>query len=546
MLHPRSLSSPSVFLILITLSLAQSSGAAGYRQNGLPPGQQQRPGVPHRLLRPRVANFSRYRDGVATLNSFQSNTPQLPAVDFARPVIYDSGGNDAESAVVADVNGDGNPDLVVVNACVDTDCAAYGSVGVLLGRGDGTFKTPVSYDTAGFFAYSVAVADVNRDGKPDIVVANFCGLTADCESDLGRNGTVSVLLGNGDGTFKTAVVYDPGGFFPISVAVADVNGDGKADLIVANECGDGTCLSSAPNGTVSVMLGNGDGTFQTAVVYDSGGLSTRSVAVADVNRDGKPDIVLASGYDGGSNLEEGAVGVLLGKGDGTFQTVAVYGSGGDEANSIAVKDVNADGKPDLVVANEGAVSVLLGNGDGTFQAPVSYGFSGFGNSVAVTDVNGDGKPDAVVASSCGGGPSCGTVDVLRGNGDGTFQAAVSYASGGLGNSVAVADVNCDGKRDVVVTSGFGGRSVGILINMELPTYLTLINAVREDEHNRLLADIMVLTLELARDAAAKGHRADTDLLLNAFIGEAEAAEQHKLLKPASAAVLISNAKALKI
>ena len=340
------------------------------------------------------------------------------------------------------------------------------------------------------------------------------------------------------------MVYDPGGFFPISVAVADVNGDGKPDLIVANECGDSTCLMGAPNGTVSVLLGNGDSTFQTAVVYDSGGLSTRSVAVADVNGDGKPDIVVASGYDGSGNLE-GAVGVLMGNGDGTFQAVVVYGSGGDEANSITIRDVNRDSKPDLVVANEGAVGVLLGNGDGTFQTAVSYGLSGFGNSVAVSDVNGDGKPDVVVASSCGGGANCGTVDVLLGNGDGTLQAAVSYGSGGLGNSVAVADVNGDGKPDVVVASGFGSGSVGVLINIESPTYYTLIRAVREDEHNRSVAFIMLLTLELAQDAAAKGDRAIADFLLNAFIDEVKAAEQDKLLKPANAKVLILEAKALK-
>jgi hypothetical protein len=267
--------------------------------------------------------------------------------------------------------------------------------------------------------------------------------------------------------------------------------------------------------------------------------------VADVNRDGKPDIVVVSGYDGGGNLGEGAVGVLLGNGDGTFQTVVVYGSGGYQGNSIAIKDVNADGRPDLIVANEAVVGVLLGNGDGTFQAPVSYGLSGFGNSVAVADVNGDGKPDVVVAISCGG-PTCGTVDVLPGNGNGVFQAAVSYDSGGPGNSVAVGDVNGDGKPDVVAVSGFGGRSVGVLINMESPSYVTLINAVREDVHNRAVADIMVLTLELARQATAKGHRGVTELLLGAFIDEVKAAEQQGSLKPAYAAVLVGEAKALEM
>ncbi|HET6179104.1 MAG TPA: FG-GAP-like repeat-containing protein [Candidatus Sulfotelmatobacter sp.] len=541
----RSLPTPCFFLILSsTLALAQVSHHSE-QQNGLP-GQHQRPVVPHRLLTKQVVSLTRHRVGASSANAFSSNTPLPPAVSLAPATLYDSGDNNAEAAVVADVNGDGNPDIVVVNACIDSDCATDGSVGVLLGNGDGTFQTAVTYDTAGFFAYSVAVADVNGDHKPDIVVANFCGLTDDCELSLGRSGTVSVLLGNGDGTFQAAVAYDPGGFFPISVALADVNGDSKPDLVVANECGDSTCLSSAPNGTVSVMLGNGDGTFQAATVYDAGGLSTRSVALADVNKDGKPDIVVASGYFGGGNLQEGAVGVLLGNGDGTFQTVVVYGSGGREGSSIAIRDLNADGMADLVIANEGAVGILLGNGDGTFRAAVSYGLSGFGNAVAVADVNGDGKPDVVVASSCGGGPNCGTVNVLLSNGDGTFTAAVSYASGGLGNSIAVADLNSDGKPDVVVASGFDARLVGVLINKELATYVTLIRAVREDEHNRQVADLMVLTLELAKNAAAKGNRIATDLLLLAFIDEAKDAEQHKLLKPAKAAVLILEAKALRM
>jgi hypothetical protein len=122
---------------------------------------------------------------------------------------------------------------------------------------------------------------------------------------------------------------------------------------------------------------------------------------------------------------------------------------------------------------------------------------------------------------------------------------VSYGSGGLGNSVAVADVNGDGKPDVVVTSGYGSGSLGVLMNIELPTYYTLISAVREDELNRRVAVIMVLTLELAQKAAAKGDRALADLLLNAFIDETKAAEQNKLLTPANAKVLILEAKALK-
>jgi hypothetical protein len=159
--------------------------------------------------------------------------------------------------------------------------------------------------------------------------------------------------------FAPAVAYSSGGYYPYSVAVADVNGDGKLDILVANSC---ASSSNCANGTVGVMLGNGDGTFQPAVTYVCGGSCT-SVAVADVNGDGNLDLLVAIS-------SPRTVGVLLGKGDGTFQPVVNYASGGG-SYSVAVADVNGDGKPDLVVANQcsgectagGTVGVLLGNGD---------------------------------------------------------------------------------------------------------------------------------------------------------------------------------------
>jgi len=353
-------------------------------------------------------------------------------------------------------------------------------VSVLLGNGDGTFQTAVTYGSGGGFPEFVAVADVNGDGKPDIVVSNVC--TDDIWCGGNTNGLVGVLLGNGDGTFQTAVTYGSGGYFPIGVAVADVNGDGKPDIVVAN----------TSSGTVGVLLGNGDGTFQTVVTTVCS--APAGVAVADVNGDGKPDIVVAGTVD--------IVEVLLGNGDGTFQTAVPYGSGGFGANSVAVADVNGDGKPDLVVANlcgnnncdyssDSTVGILLGNGDGTFQTAVTYDSGGGGYdialSVAVADVNGDGKPDIVVANACTD-DLCengnGLVGVLLGNGDGTFQPVVTYGSGGwFAGSLAVADVNGDGKPDLVVAnecaslnncSPVGGYNgvVGVLINTSLGSTTT--------------------------------------------------------------------------
>ncbi len=377
--------------------------------------------------------------------------PMGPAPPSFLPAVnYDSGGFDATSVAVADVNGDGKPDLLVVNLCINNnnDCAhnlINSSVGVFLGNGDGTFQTAVSYYSGGFRALSIAVADVNGDGKPDILVTNDC-------SNSNCDGSVGVLLGNGDGTFRPAVVYGTGGTQAFSGAIADVNGDGKPDFVVAN----------TDSGTVGVLLGNGDGTFQPVVTYDSGGGGPDSIAVADVNGDGKPDLVVANQCTPNCN---GTVGILLGNGDGTFQTATTYGSGGQAYVTLVVGDVNADGKPDVVTSNHcagpcandqhGVLGVLLGNGDGTFQAAVNYGSGGYyARGVVIADVNGDGKPDMVATNLCSVSP-CGSVPVgvLFGNGDGTFQSAVVYNSGGYSsNSLTVADVDGNGEPDVVVAN----------------------------------------------------------------------------------------------
>jgi hypothetical protein len=431
-------------------------------------------------------NTARFSGSATPRAATSATSSQMTGLSFAPAAIHGTGGNDPLSVAVADLNGDGKPDIVVANPGCGPGCRNGGTVGVLLRKG-GAFQNPVSYLVGGSDALSVAVADVNGDGKADILAGIDCG-DSEC-----THSAVVVLLGNGDGTFQTAVTYNSGGYLGASVVVADVNGDGKPDLVVASPCTVTTntdCNNHSVNGTVGVLLGNGDGTFQTAMTYDSGGVSTHSVKVADVNGDGKPDVVLVNcSPDQDCGSEDGSVGVLLGNSDGTFQAAVGYDSGGQYGSAVAVADVNGDGKLDLVAVNlcaiasnctGGTVGVLLGNGDGTFQPTVVDSSVGFvPNSIAVSDVNGDGKVDLVVARQCAT-TACadGAVAVLLGNGDGTFGAAIDFGSGGKDStSLAVADVNGDGKPDLVVTNE-ESNSVNVLFNTSItPTATALVSSL---------------------------------------------------------------------
>jgi hypothetical protein len=355
--------------------------------------------------------------------------PQDGSPLFLGSFTYSSGATPSESVAIADVNGDGKPDLIVANQSCAT-CAG-GSVSVLLGKGDGTFQPYVQYDSGGFFTNPVAVADINHDGRPDIVVANSYGGCPTGECD----GTVAVLLGNGDGTFQPPVLYELPAEFPDAVALADLNGDGKLDLVVG-----------IWNEGLAVLMGNGDGTFQPATLYSGLG-QIFAVSIADVNHDGKPDVIVA-----GIVQTTGTITVLLGKGDGTFQPALTYPSGAPTdywATAIAAADMDGDGKLDLVVANyQNGVGVLRGNGDGTFQPVVLYSSGGSAESALVTDVDGDGIADVVV-----GNINCcsSSVGVLLGNGDGTLQPAVSF-SAPIGYFLAAGDLNGDGTPDIVAAT----------------------------------------------------------------------------------------------
>jgi serine/threonine protein kinase len=304
------------------------------------------------------------------------------------------------------------------------------------------FALQVNYPV-GLKPYAVAVGDFNGDGKQDVAVSNI------------GSDTASVLLGNGDGTFRKAVEY-PAGATPHGLAVGDFNGDGKQDLVVCN----------LDSNSVSVLLGNGDGTFKPPVSYATGE-GARGAAVGDFNGDGVLDLAVA-------NYKSSTVSVLLGNGDGTFQKAVHYLTGAG-AVSVAVADFNSDGKLDLVVSNGGrnTVTVLLGNGNGSFQSAVNIAVGSYPQSVAVADVNGDGRPDLVTANS-----HSNTVSVLLGNGNGTFQSAVNFSVGTGPVAVAVADVNGDGHPDLV-TANRTSNNVSVLLGNGDGTFHSAVNfAVR--------------------------------------------------------------------
>ena len=445
---------------------------------------------------------------------------------FRTPAVHDSGGQGASELAVADLNGDGRPDIVVVNS---TGASFNGVVGVLLNGGNGSFRPAVTYDSGGSVGISVAIADLNGDGKPDIVVANYTTLgvllgngdgtfqpavsyasggavvgfggglrvslvVADINGDhvpdllVGNQGTtvdggdglVGVLLGKGDGTFQKSVTYDSGASGLSSIAVADLNKDGRPDLVVVN-CGtDTVLLCSTIHSTVGVFLGNGDGTFGPVTTYDKGGLGNLGspVTIADLNHDGNLDLVVGNYCPGfiGVCSDHAPVGVLLGRGDGTFQGVVTYDSGGADVESITVADVNGDGIPDLLVA---PLDVLLGNGDGTFQPPVAYSNPGT-SQLFVADVNGDGKLDLIT-----GGDLTRNVGVNLGHGDGTFDPALVFPSGGvLGSWIALADVSGDGKLDILAANGANANpyaslngTVGVLLHANLATATALASSL---------------------------------------------------------------------
>lgn len=338
---------------------------------------------------------------------------------------------------VGDFNADGVIDVVLANY------APSATVSVLLGKGDGAFRDPLSFATAAA-TRSVVAADLNGDGILDLATANN-----DCYP-CGK-GTVSILLGNGNGTFQDHVDY-PTGVGPTWVAAGDFNSDGKLDLAVSEGSGGGGT-------TVGVLLGNGDGTFGPVAHYQAG-INPAYVVTADFNGDNNLDLAVVN--NGGS------VSILLGKGDGSFGPHQDFTVGSFPIGAAA-GDFNHDGKMDLAVVNTGSnnVTVLLGKGDGRFQTPAQYETETGPYGVIAADVNVDGNLDLVVTNpaTTSGNPGEGaTISVLLGkcNGDGTFHKRRDFSTG-IGPAFLAAGHFARGPKPDLVVTNFNDDSVSVLL-----------------------------------------------------------------------------------
>ena len=374
---------------------------------------------------------------VAALLMVQPLQMMSNAANFGAATSYPVGASPS-GITLGDFNGDGKVDIAVANS-------GSGNVSLLLAKGDGTFQPAVNV-SAGQIPWALVATDLNGDGRLDLAVAD-------------QTGSVVVLLGRGDGTFQSPVTI-PLDASPRSIVAADFNGDGKQDLAV------GQFDVNTTTGHATILIGNGDGTFESPATVPLAGAIPYGLAVGDFDGDHRTDLV-ATGF-------APLLSILKGNGDGTFQPAQVISlPSGNSTYSLAAGDLNHDGFLDLFVTNQSfclkqpcsfnGFAVLLGNGDGTFHStPVPSDTNGYNKTttLGVADFDNDGNPDLALTSWDG---VTGSALIALGNGDGTFQGLTEITLGANPGAIAAADFNGDGLPDLAVPL-ISGDSVVVLLN----------------------------------------------------------------------------------
>lgn len=354
---------------------------------------------------------------------------------FAITSNYFGAGSNPSSLAVLDLNGDGKLDLITTNLFT-------GTITILFG--DGSKFTGQLPFTVGGNPLALLGRDFNGDGKPDLgVVLGKFPPTFNRRLEAADENAVAILLNDGSGGLTKAATI-PVGSNPNDIASGDFNGDGKADLAVPN----------IDTNNVSILLGLGNGQFSAAMNFACGN-APAALAVGDFNGDGKTDLAV-------TNATDNKMAILLGAGDGSFGSPAFFAVG-TQPEAIATGDFNADSKLDLVTANYGAdnVSVLLGTGQGSFGTANQFPTGSEPTSVKVADMNGDNKLDLVVANE-----GSNNVSILNGNGTGTFGTPINFPVGSEPSEVAIADFNGDGRFDFL-TANSASNNIALLVQQSL-------------------------------------------------------------------------------
>jgi hypothetical protein len=405
---------------------------------------------------------------------------------FASQMIYSTGiDSHPECVITGDVNNDNYLDIISVNSKLD-------SISIIIGYGNGTFAAETIYPTGtNSHPSAVVLGDFNNDNRSDLIVVNtdtdsiatligydyalfeipktyqsvnnvgpYAIVTSDFNNDnyldiavtFFYSGTVGILLGYGNGSFNDMMIYPQKNDSELNkLAVGDINNDGKLDIVVADT---GT-------NNVLILLGYGNGSFATSMAISTGDNSwPTAIAIADFNKDDSLDVAVTT-------FESNKVGILLGYGNGSFAPITTYPTGiGSHPVAITVSDFNKDDRLDIAVVNRDTfnIGILLGFGNGSFANQVTYstGPLSFPNSIVVSDVNSDGRLDIIATNNNGN-----SISIFVGNGDGTFGVIQKYTTGSGSDPtyVTVGDFNNDNRLDIAVVN-FGTENVLVYFGFE--------------------------------------------------------------------------------